>query len=112
MHWLVSICYERMRAAGLLTPQEADPIIEYWYKTLFDEYPNSRDIGYAALKLGKIHLARGEPVSACVYFNWFMDYAHAADGQIACNIATICFECEEISEVVNTTTRETCECSQ
>ena len=44
---------------------------------------DSRDVGYAALKLGKIHLARGKPVSACVYFNWFLDYGHAADGQIA-----------------------------
>ena len=43
----------------------------------------NRDVGYAALKLGKIHLARGEPVSACMYFNWFLDYEHAADGQIA-----------------------------
>ena len=26
---------------------------------------------------------KSEPVSACVYFNWFLDYEHAADGQIA-----------------------------
>ena len=83
MHWLISDCYEKLKLAGEVLAEEADPVIEWGYQTLFDNYPDNRDVGYAALKLGKIHLARGESVSACVYFNWFLDYEHAADGQIA-----------------------------
>ena len=49
----------------------------------FDRYPNSRDVEYAAIQLGKIHLARGEPVAACEYFNWFLDHTHANNGQVA-----------------------------
>ena len=73
MHWLVSDCYEKLEKSGHISSEEADPLIEWGYKTLFDNYPDSRDVEYAAIQLGKIHLARGEPVSACVYFNWFLD---------------------------------------
>ena len=83
MHWLVSDCYEKLEKSGHISSEEADPVIEWGYQTLFDEYPDSRDVEYAAIQLGKIHLARGEPVSACVYFNWFLDHTHADNGQIA-----------------------------
>jgi tetratricopeptide (TPR) repeat protein len=83
MHWLVSDCYEKLKRDGAVSVEEADPVIEWGYQTLFDRYPDSRDVEYAAIQLGKIHLARGEPVSACVYFNWFLDHTHADNGQIA-----------------------------
>jgi len=43
-------------------------VIEWGYQTLFDRYPDSRDVEYAAIQLCKLYLARGKPVSACVYF--------------------------------------------
>ena len=61
---------------------EADSVIEWGYQTLFDSYPAARDVAYAAVQLGRFNLARGRPVSACVYFNWYLDNAHANDGQI------------------------------
>ena len=66
-----------------MTAAEADPLIEWGYQTLFDQYPDSRDVEYAAIQLGKIHLARGEPASACVYFNWIMDRVEPDDGRVA-----------------------------
>jgi len=36
MHWLISDCYENLRDEGVLTAEEADPVIEWGYKTLFD----------------------------------------------------------------------------
>ena len=83
MYWLVSDCYEKLKRDGVVSAEEADPLIEWGYQTLFDRYPDSRDVEYAAIQLGKIHLARGEPVSACTYFNWFLDHTHAENGQIA-----------------------------
>ena len=79
MHWLVSDCYEKMKKAGQLSAEEADPVIEWGYLTLFETYPKSYDVEYAALQLGKLNLARGMPVTACVYFNWFLDQAEIGD---------------------------------
>ncbi len=83
MHWMVSHCYEKLKQDSLVSAEEADAVIEWGYKTLFDEYPYSRDVEYAVLQLGKIHLARGEPILAGEYFNWFLDLTHADNGQIA-----------------------------
>jgi tetratricopeptide (TPR) repeat protein len=81
MHWLIADCYEKLKRDGIVDAVEADPAIEWGYQTLFDAYPDSRDVAYAAIRLGEINLARGKPVAACVYFNWFMDYVHAGSGQ-------------------------------
>ena len=83
MHWMISDCYKKLQADEVLTAEEADPVIEWGYKTLFDRYPDSRDVEYAAIQLCKLYLARSKPVSACVYFNWMMDHMHAESGQFA-----------------------------
>ena len=80
---LVSNCYERLKADGQISVEEADTMIEWGYQTLFDGYPNCLTVDHAALRLGEINMARGRPVSACVYFNWYLDHAHAATGQFA-----------------------------
>jgi len=82
-HWLIADCYEKLKRDGIVDAAEADPIIEREFQTLFDSYPDSRDVAYAAIRLGEINLARGKPVAACVYFNWFLDYVHAGSGQFA-----------------------------
>ena len=82
MHWLVADCYEKLKKEGSVSAEDADGMIEYGYQTLFDNYPGSPIIERAALRLGEISLARGKPASACVYFNWFLDHAHADDGRI------------------------------
>jgi hypothetical protein len=48
-------------------------VIEWGYRTLFEQYPNSRDVEYAAIRLIELNLARGKPVSSLVYINWFLD---------------------------------------
>ena len=49
MHWLISNCYENLKRS-----EEADATIEWGYQTLFDAYPNDRDVAYAAVQLGRI----------------------------------------------------------
>ncbi len=75
MHWMISECYVRLKAAGAVSAEEADPIIEWGYQTLFEKYPNSRGVEYAAVQLVNFYLARGRPVSAGVYLNWLVDRA-------------------------------------
>jgi hypothetical protein len=38
MHWLVSDCYEKLKRDGAVSVEEADPVIEWGYQTLFDRY--------------------------------------------------------------------------
>lgn len=73
MHWMISECYVRLKAAGAVSAEEADPIIEWGYQTLFDTYPNSRGVEYAAVQLVNFYLVRGRPASAGVYLNWLLD---------------------------------------
>ncbi len=73
MHWLISDCYENLRRVGSVPATEADAVIEWGYQTLFDAYPDSRDVEYAAVRLIEMNLARGRPVTALVYVNWFID---------------------------------------
>jgi tetratricopeptide (TPR) repeat protein len=75
MHWLVSDCYEKLKRDEAVLAEEADPLIEWGYQTLFDQYPESRDVEYAAIRLIEINLARGRPVTALVYVNWFLDHS-------------------------------------
>ncbi len=82
LHLLVSDCYEKMEKAGQISTEEADPVIEWGYKTLFEKYPRSFAVEYAAIRLGEIYLAQGRPVTACVYFNWFLDQADLNDSRI------------------------------
>lgn len=82
MHSLISHCYEKLKAVGELTAEEADPVIEWGYQTVFDQYPDGYLGEIAALRLGEINLARGMPVTACLYFNWFLDRVDADDGRI------------------------------
>jgi len=82
-HWLVSSCYEKLKDSETVDTNEANIMIEWGYQTLFDEYPDCPIVDYAALRLGEINLARGKPVTACVYFNWYLDYAFEEDGRIA-----------------------------
>ena len=81
MHWLISECYEKLKAAGQVRSEDADPVIEWGYQTVFDQYPDDPIVEHAALRLGEINLARGLPVTACVYFNWFLDRAGVQDGR-------------------------------
>jgi tetratricopeptide (TPR) repeat protein len=85
MHRLVSGCYENLKLEGQIDNEEADPIIEWGYQTVFDRYPQNPafEAEYAAVRLGEINLARGKPATACVYFNWFLDRADEEDGRIA-----------------------------
>ena len=62
MHRMIANCYTRLKAAGEISAEEADPVIEWGYRTLFEKYPDSRDVIPAALHLIEINLARGRPV--------------------------------------------------
>ncbi|MCE5186375.1 MAG: hypothetical protein LLF76_09645 [Planctomycetaceae bacterium] len=79
MHWMISHCYEKLRDEDAITANEADPIIEWGYKTLFEDYPSESVVEYAAIRLAQIYLAQGKPVSAAVYINWFLDTNYEND---------------------------------
>ena len=79
MHWLVSDCYEKLEKSGHISSEEADPVIEWGYQTLFDNYPDSRSVKHAAIRLAEINLARGKPVTALFYVNWFLDHSDFDD---------------------------------
>ena len=81
-HWLISDCYENLKREGQIPGDEADPAIEWGYQTLFEQYPETHVVEYAAVRLGEINLARGRPATACMYFNWFLDRADVNDGRI------------------------------
>lgn len=83
MHWLVADCYEKLKQNGSVSAETADGMIEWGYQTLFNEYPGSPRTEHAALRLGEINLERGQPVTACLYFNWFLDHAFEKDMRIA-----------------------------
>ncbi|HBR19065.1 MAG TPA: hypothetical protein DD726_02475 [Phycisphaerales bacterium] len=72
MHWLISDSYEKLKAAGDVNAVEADPIIEWGYQTLFDNYPNCNIIDYAAMRLSQINLDKGNEVAACGYYCWLL----------------------------------------
>ncbi|HOL32556.1 MAG TPA: hypothetical protein PK052_11310 [Anaerohalosphaeraceae bacterium] len=76
---MIADCYVKLKAEGVVDPNEADPVIEWGYKTLFDQYPDSRDVEYAAIRLIEINLARGKPVTAAVYINWLLDHTASGD---------------------------------
>jgi len=73
MHWMISSCYERLQREGAVSAEEVAPVIEWGYQTLFEEYPNSRDVEYAAIRLIELNLARGKPVSSLYYIHWFLN---------------------------------------
>ena len=73
MHWMISDCYVKLKTAGHIPPEKADPIIEWGYQTLFEQYPHTPDVRYAAIRLAEINLARGKPVGTLVYINWLLD---------------------------------------
>jgi len=52
------------------------------YQILFEQYPETQVVEYAAVRLGEINMAKGRPATACVYFNWFLDHADEDDGRI------------------------------
>lgn len=79
MHWLVADCYEKLKKAGAVSSDEADPIIEWAYQTLFDKYRNCPQVYYAALRLGHINLDKGRNATACIYFLWFAENAYRED---------------------------------
>ncbi|MFA6186925.1 MAG: tetratricopeptide repeat protein [Phycisphaerae bacterium] len=72
MHWLVADCYEKLKAAGDVNAPEADPIIEWGYQALFENYPKCGIIDYAAMRLSQINLDKGNEVAACGYYCWLL----------------------------------------
>lgn len=42
-----------------------------------------RFVEHAAMRLGEMNLARGRPVTACVYLNWTLDHAEDNMGLVA-----------------------------
>jgi len=40
-------------------------------------------VEHAAMRLGEMNLARGRPVTACVYLNWILDHAEDNMGLVA-----------------------------
>jgi tetratricopeptide (TPR) repeat protein len=90
MHRLIADCYEHLKEEGLIDKEEADSIIEWGYQAVFERYSQppypAFEAEYAAMRLGEMNLARGRPVTACVYLNWILDRAEdnmglAADGR-------------------------------
>ena len=79
MHWMIADSYEKMKRAGQVDPQDADAIILWAYETFFEEYPDSRMVGFAARELARVHVQQGRPVTAAGYLYWLMDY-EAANG--------------------------------
>jgi len=82
MHWLVANCYEKLKGAGDVNGVDADGIIEWAYQTLFDKYPNCRQVNLAALRLVEINLDKGKPATACAYYYWLLDNAHEDEGRV------------------------------
>ena len=82
MHGLIAGCYRRFKGDNKLPPEVADLVIEWGFKTLFENYPNDRDVKYAAMSLGELYLMQGKPLQACEYLNWFLDHAKSNDGRI------------------------------
>ena len=85
MHWMISSCYQKLQDVGVFTDEQAGPVIEWGYQTLFDEYPDGRkgDVEHAAMQLGRINLERDKPVTAFLYFNWILDRVEPDDGRVA-----------------------------
>jgi tetratricopeptide (TPR) repeat protein len=75
MHWMIGVCFENLKSEGQVEAEEADAVMEWGYQTVFERYPQDRGALYAAMRLGEMNLARGRPVTACVYFNWILDRA-------------------------------------
>ncbi len=74
MHWMIAHCYEKMKRAGQVDPQDADAVILWAYETFFEDYHDSRMVWYAAWQLARVHVQQGRPVTATGYLYWLMDY--------------------------------------
>lgn len=76
---LIGSCYERLRKAGAISPEEGDSKMAAAYRAVVEKYPDCSEVPIACIKLGELSIEQGSPHQAREYFKLFMEKARAND---------------------------------
>jgi tetratricopeptide (TPR) repeat protein len=84
--FFVGMYYEILRNSGALSESEANPKTEQAYQAVVERYPDSKSAPQAALKLGRMNLARRQWVSAAMYFELFREKQPEESGRVVLDL--------------------------
>jgi len=74
--------YEKLRNSGVIPESEANSKIEQAYKAVVENYPDSKSVPNAALRLARINFERGQRVEAVMYYEIFLATANPNDPRL------------------------------